>query len=282
MPNVAVAIPILGAAAIAYLVIHSRKSESSTIRTITDHDRVSNAQLLLRAWMNQQGIHERAYTGDPWPSRPGDGPHAGEPTGRANDPVFKSALREFQYWADRNGYVYKPAGADYGRPLRTDGVLDTGTMAVLAAHPAMSDPRPSDSSATPPPAAFVPYQPGKAYYIGFTPGTLTRVMRSWSPTLVPMPPSGVPSKMIFDPTNPEAMPPPPMSAPAAWIAALHNGKVIAIATYRGPAGAPADSSVQVFAVYDGPVVGSTPVPARPHFPAVPTYSAMPTYPHYAY
>lgn len=266
MPNVAVAIPILGAAAIAYLVIHNRKGESSTVRTITDHDRVASGQLLLRAWMNQQGIHKPAYTGDPWPSRPGEGAHTGEPTGKADDPVFKSSLREFQYWAHRNGFVYKPKGAQNSRPLRTDGVLDTATLGVLSAHPAMSNPRPTDSwMGTPSPAAFVPYHFGKPYYIAFQPGTLTRVMRSWSPTLVPMPPTGAPTKMIFDPTNPQPMPPPPMSAPQAWIAALHAGKIIALATYKGLEGAPADPNVQVFAVYDGPVS------AHPQPPAVATY-----------
>jgi len=98
-------------------------------------------------------------------------------------------------------------------------------------------------------------------------------MDSWEPTTISVatPAGMVPAKMVFDPThpNPPPTPGPPPSAPASWIAALHAGKVVAIATYHGPAGARANPAVEVFAVYPGPQTAPLQAPVPPVTPAPP-------------
>jgi len=271
---VGVAPVILGVAAIAALVVKNRRSEAALVMAVRDHDRVVSAQMLTRAWMNSQGVAGKAYANDPWPSRPGLGPTAGEAQGNPDDTIFRSALKRFQSWANEKGFTYQPAGGQ-PQPIRTDGVLDTATLSVLSAHSALSDPKPVVSTSSPSPAAFVPYRPGTPYYIAFAPGMLEHLMDSWEPTTISIATPGgmVPTKMVFDPThpNPPPTPEPPSSAPAAWFAALHAGKVVAIATYHGQAGAPANPAVEVFAVYPGPQAAplQAPAPVGPGTPAPP-------------
>jgi hypothetical protein len=284
----AVAPLILGGAAIAAIAVASKQNEASVVTAVRDHDRVASAEMLLRAWMDNHGVRQKAYQNDPWPSRPGVGAAAGEAQGDPDDPVFRAGLTLFQKWANDNGFAFKPAGATQAQTLHTDGMLDTATFGVLSAQSALSDPKPMTSTATPSPAAFVPYQPGTAYYIAYAPGALEHVMDSWEPTVLSVATPGgmVPAKMIFDPTHPDPppSPPPPASAPAAWIAALHAGRVIAIATYHGHPNAPASPAVEVFAVYPGPQAapivaapppGRGPTPPPPNAPTPPPALPMP-------
>src|SRR5208337_4391277 len=97
---------------------------------------------------------------------------------------------KFQAWANSKGFLYQATGAKPA-PLRTDGVLDNATMAVLAAHsavpvptpgPVPTPPMPPGPPPTPTPVVYQPGAaliPGQAYFISFAPGALNTIAANW-------------------------------------------------------------------------------------------------------
>ncbi len=195
-----------------YLYVQQQKTALGP--GLTDPNAIYKGWVLLTAWSQSQS---------------GQAP-AVEPAS-ITDPTFVSLTQEFQIWANGKGYVYQPAGGQ-AAPLRTDGVLDAPTLAVLDAHVQMTAPTGGPQSFT----------TGGYYYLSFVRGT--------SSDLTPPAGQWTLSSEVDSPPAPAGL-----TGPAAWLAELGAGRSIAIGLWQGPQYG-TDDKVMDFGVVRNPVTTS--------------------------
>lgn len=180
---------ILGIA--AYLWYEQKKNAS--FEPVADTNRVWRAWDLLTAWSQSQS---------------GSAPTS-ELAGGASDPAFKSLAGAFQQWANAHGWNYQPSGGQ-AQELRTDGVLDGATLAVLEAHVQLASG-----------PALSTFTTGGHYYVSFVRGTDGELADTWKL-----------SSEVDAPPAPQGL-----QGPAAWLAELSQsgggGRAIAIGQWIG-------------------------------------------------
>lgn len=174
-----------------YLYVQQTRALAGAGPGLTDPNEIYKGWTLLTAWSQ---------------SMTGTAP-AAMPASPA-DPAFTSLTESFQVWSNGKGYVFQPLHGTPG-PLRTDGVLDAATLAVLDAHVQMTVPTGPQSFTT-----------GGHYYLSFLRGTGGALSNLWSLTSevdAPPPPTG-------------------LQGPAAWFVELTRpaGRSIAIGQWKGP------------------------------------------------
>jgi hypothetical protein len=195
-------VPPIGLLAVAGVWAHlwNERRKNASLRPLLDPGSAQRAWDLLSAW--KQGATGVA------PLEPG----------RTTDPEFTQIAREFQNAANESGWSYQSRGVKAPRLLRTDGVLDGATLAVLEAHVQLSG-APATSTLT----------TGGHYHISFDPGA--RITDAW---------------VLLEVVDAEPAPD-GLRGPPAWLIELARGRVIAIGQWTGPQYS-ADDRVTVFGV----------------------------------